>query len=33
MKQLLWAASAAAVCLALLAGKADISRFRKMRRM
>jgi hypothetical protein len=33
MKQLLWAAPAAALCLALLAGRADIRRFRAMKRM
>jgi hypothetical protein len=33
MKQVLWAAPVALVCLALLAGRKDIRRFRELRRM
>jgi len=33
MKQLLWATAVAVVCIALLAGRDDIRRFREMRRI
>jgi hypothetical protein len=33
MKQLLWAVPVMVVCVALLAGRADVRRFREMRRL
>jgi hypothetical protein len=33
MKQLLWAVPVAVVCVALLAGRDDVRRFREMRRL
>jgi hypothetical protein len=33
MKKILWAVPVAAVCVALLAGRKDITRFRSMHRM
>jgi hypothetical protein len=33
MKNILWAAPVAAICVALLAGRKDITRFRAMHKM
>ena len=33
MKKLLWAVPVVAICVAVLAGRGDIRRFREMRRM